>query len=152
MAKRSDLNPSTDNRNDVPLTALEYPFQYLTPFWIDWGKRTIDDIYVWNNDETTVFYVSKLSRGNAPIIITFFDEDGNRINEMSGEVTISKGMSEFRVNDFIRVYENNVRKTGYLTIVSKIPLYISGTIFKTNYGTNIPTEQDSRTINFYPIV
>ena len=67
---------------------------------------------------------------------------------MSGEISVTKGMSEIAVKTFIRSYENNVRRTGYCTILSKVPLLISGAIFKVSYGTNIATTQDSRTIQF----
>jgi hypothetical protein len=148
MAKITRDSSPIIRDTEIEVTELVYPYRYATPFWIEWGKRTIDGDISWNNDEVTVFYVSKLERGIVPIIIIFYDDKGNKIEEMSGEISVTKGMSEIAVKTFIRSYENNVRRTGYCTILSKVPLLISGAIFKVSYGKNIATTQDSRTIQF----
>ncbi|MFN8284047.1 MAG: hypothetical protein U0U67_12585 [Chitinophagales bacterium] len=148
MAKRTRDTIPTVRDSDISATELAYPFRYATPFWIVWGKRTIDGDIMWNIDETTRFYITQLERGAHGILITYYDTNGNRIEEMSGEIGVSKGMFELRVGDYIRNYENDVRRTGYCTILSKIPLLISGAIFKETYGTNFASTQDSRTIEF----
>jgi hypothetical protein len=119
----------------------------MTPFWIDHYANYATTFL----RETTVFYFTSIEKGAFKVIITFYDEEGNKIESMTNQLIYRKGINEMKVENLIQTSDETIRRTGYCIIISELPLYINGIIISSTYGRNIQKIDNIRTINFFPL-
>lgn len=127
-----------------------FKWRYITPYWVHFVKRTIDGASSWDRYELARFYFCTRKTGNITIRVRFFNNEGDLIDELSGDFSMGKSAISLAPGDLLP-FENDSRREGYCMIYSEEEFFVTGTIVEGKAGNKVPRQETSRTIPFIKI-